>query len=98
MPTWQGSPTFTVSGVILVIGLFPGYASIGVAAPVLLVVRRLNQRLVTRQTYGGPDRPRPGSITTGAADTVRTVRISRPVPRGPHTPTPPSPCGSAVRQ
>ncbi|MGX1541041.1 hypothetical protein [Streptomyces adustus] len=31
MPTWQGSPTFKVSGAILVIGLFTGYASIGVA-------------------------------------------------------------------
>ncbi|MBX3481563.1 MAG: MFS transporter [Caulobacter sp.] len=55
---WGRKNTFLVTmllmaGSTFVVGLLPGYASIGVAAPVLLVVMRLIQGLALGGEYGG---------------------------------------------
>ncbi|MET0272599.1 MAG: MFS transporter, partial [Phenylobacterium sp.] len=55
---WGRKNTFLVTMVLMglstfVVGLLPGYATIGVAAPVLLVVMRLIQGLALGGEYGG---------------------------------------------
>jgi MFS family permease len=55
---WGRKNTFLVTMVLMglstfVVGLLPGYAQIGVAAPVLLVVMRLVQGLALGGEYGG---------------------------------------------
>jgi hypothetical protein len=91
--------TFLITIVIMglstaIVGILPGYATIGVAAPVILVTLRLLQGLALGGEYGGACRLRGGARSRGKARPVheldpdhsdaRAVPESSRHPRLPH--------------